>query len=175
MEEEGGLRPALCISGMRGHVRAEAARCYSGALPRTLAGKMPALPVEKTVEGGEEAGVGDGDAGGVADDAGARGAKSGDGKGHGDAVVAGRVDLGAVKRRSGGRDACGGAAGDVEAIRKFLDAGAHAAEVLGEGSDAVAFLDAQLLSVADFNSLLCVRAERCKHGQLVYHLRDLRA
>ena len=131
------------------------------------------LTVEEAVEGGEEAGVGDRDAGGVADDAGAGGAEGGDGEGHGDAVVAGRVDLGAVKRRSGGRDACGRAAGDAQAVGELFNAGAHAAEVFGQGGKAVTFLDAQFLSVADFNSLVCVRGEGCEHGQLVDHLRDL--
>lgn len=81
-------------------------------------------------------------------------------------MVAGRIN-GCAAAEASGR-----AAGYTQAIGKLLDLRAYRAQSGGERSDAIAFLDAQLTGVADFNSLLRVRRERGEHGQFINHGRD---
>src|ERR1700733_709881 len=70
------------------------------------------------------------------------GAESGYGEGHGDAVVAAGINCGAVKSL---------ASGNIEAVFKLGDFGAHGAEVFDDEGDAVGLLDAEFLGVADAN------------------------
>lgn len=113
----------------------------------------------------EEGGVGDGGAVGVEDAGFAGGGERSNSKGHGDAVVSARFDLGAVQFS-------GGAPFDAQTIRPLFDLGAHTLEIFGEGGDAVAFLDAEFCGVANLNSLLGIRPESSEHGQLVDEKRD---
>lgn len=119
-------------------------------------------------EGGEKFGEGDADTFGIADGGLAFRAESGNGKGHGDAMIAVGIDSCAA-------EFAGGAAFDAHAIGKFFNAGAHGAQSGGERGDAVAFLHAQLPCVVNFDSLLRERTKRGEHGKLVDHFGDLRA
>jgi hypothetical protein len=75
---------------------------------------------EDGVEVVGESGVGGVHAVGVADDGFALGEKSGDGEGHGDAVIAEAVDHGSAAA----------AAFDFHAVLEFLHVGSHGAEVV---------------------------------------------
>jgi len=97
----------------------------------------------------EKSWIGDGGALGVADHGRAGRSQSRYGEGHGDTVVAVRLDFRAAQF------SCGSAF-DAQAVRAFFYRGAHAAKVFGEGCDAIAFFDAQFRGVANLNSLLGV-------------------
>ena len=61
-------------------------------------------------------------------------------------------------------------AGDVEAIFKLFNFSTHGAEIFGDESDAVGFLDAEFLSVADADSAACVGSDGGEDGELVNEL-----
>src|ERR1700676_640998 len=85
----------------------------------------------------------------VTDGGGSVGRQAGDRKSHGDAVVSVRIDLGAAQTS-------GFAAFDAKAVGAFFNGGAHAAQISGEGRNAVAFFYAEFGGVADLDSLFCV-------------------
>jgi hypothetical protein len=83
------------------------------------------------------------------------GAEGGDGERHGDAVVGAGVDLGPVE---------GLGAGYFEAVGIFGEDGAHRAEIAGDQVDAVGFLDAEFLGVADDEAVRGVGGDGGEHG-----------
>ena len=110
-----------------------------------------------------EAGVGGIDAVGVVDDGLALGEKPGDGEGHGDAVIAVRVDLGALERLP---------AVDRHAVLELLHIGSHFTQVLDGGGDAVGFLHAQFAGVADVGVALGQRGGDGDDGDLIDEVGD---
>ena len=76
---------------------------------------------------------------GTLDEGFSRGAESSHAEGHGDAVIVGGVDGGAVK---------GLAARYVEAIFELGEFGSHGAEVFRDEGDAVGLFDAEFFGVA---------------------------
>ena len=97
------------------------------------------------------------------DDAFAFREKPGDGEGHGDAVVAVAIDHGGVQRL---------AAFDFHAVLELIDLGSHGAEVVDDGGDAVGFLDAEFLGVADDRAALGQRGGDGDDGNLIDQVRD---
>src|SRR5215470_11863706 len=75
-------------------------------------------------------------------------------------MIAAGIDFGAT-------ELTGAAAFDTQAIGTLFEPGSHALEVFGERGDAVAFLYAKLLRIADLDSLLRVRPEGREHRQFV--------
>ena len=61
-------------------------------------------------------------------------------------------------------------AGHIETIFKLLDLGAHGAQILGDQSDAVGFLDAKFSSIADADAAAGVGRDGGKHGQFIDQL-----
>ena len=87
-----------------------------------------------------ESGIGGLDALNTLDDGLALGKEPRDGEGHGDAVVAERVDLGPLES---------GASRDFHAVGEFINRHTHAAQVFGDSRDAVALFDAEFLRILD--------------------------
>ena len=69
-----------------------------------------------------------------------------------------RVDLGSTELLP---------AGNSEAVGKFLDFRAHAAQIFRHGPDAVALLHAQLFSPPYFESIFRLRSQNSQDGHLV--------
>ena len=80
------------------------------------------------------------------------GGEGGDAEGHGDAMVAKRIEC-------GGTEAL--AAFDAEAVGPDVDLDAHAAKVFGHGGDAISLLDAQFARVPHFETT----ARGTEHGE----------
>src|ERR1017187_1534803 len=74
-------------------------------------------------------------------------AKRGNGKRHGDAMITEGIEFGAVQTL---------AAENAQAVGTLVDLGAHLAQVGGNGSDAIGFLDSQLFGIAHFESIVGV-------------------
>ena len=110
---------------------------------------------------GEEFGEADGGGFGALDLGVGGGAEGGDGEGHGDAVIGAGVDGCAVE---------GLVAGDVEAVGVLGEGGAHGGEVFGYEGDAVGFLDAKLVGVADGDAGAGVGSDGGEDGELVDEL-----
>ncbi len=121
-----------------------------------------ALPFGDFIQQIEKLREADGDGVCALDERVAGGAEGGDAEGHGDAVIAARIDLSAVE---------GLAAGNIEAIIELGDFSAHGAKVFYDEGDAVGFLDAQLPRAADANAAACERRDGGEYGQLVNELR----
>ncbi len=81
-------------------------------------------------------------------------------------MVATRIDDGSVKLL---------AAGDVQAIFKLFNFGAHGTEISSDEGDAIGFLDAEFFSVADSNTAAGVRADGGEDGKFVDELSGERA
>src|SRR5712691_9080404 len=112
-----------------------------------------ALPLSEPVERGKKIREGNGGAVGVADDAFALRGKRCDGKGHGGAVVAVRVNFGTAQGSAGARRR---AASDAQAVGTFLHLRSHPTQVLDQRGDAVTLLYTQLLRIADLDAPLGV-------------------
>ena len=95
---------------------------------------------------------------GVANDGFARSEETGDGKGHGDAVIAEAIDLRGVQWR---------AAGDFHAIFVLGDIATHRAEVVDDGRDAIGFLHAKFAGIADDRGAIGKRGGNRKHRDLI--------
>ena len=114
------------------------------------------------VEQVEELGEADGGGFGALNQGFTFGAEGGNAEGHGDAVVAAGIDDGSVELL---------AAGDIEAIFELFNFCAHGAKIACDEGDAIGFLDAQFLGVANANAAAGVRADGGEDGKFVDELR----
>jgi hypothetical protein len=120
------------------------------------------LTLGKAIQFLKKRGEGNGGAIGVTDDGVSIGGEAGDGKGHGDTVVAAGIDFGAPQFS-------GAKAGNLEAVRAFFDHGVHAAKIFSKRGDAVAFFDTKFGGIPNLNSFLSVGTESGEHRQFVNH------
>src|SRR6185436_8182359 len=111
----------------------------------------------KPLEHAEEFGIGHGRGAGAANGRRPRSAERRHRERHRQTVVVAGVHVAAAEPH---------APPDVEAVWLLVDLAAHAAEAVGKRRNAIAFLDAQLLSTADLN-LAPVRGHRGQHRQFV--------
>ncbi len=90
------------------------------------------------------------------------GAKSGDAEGHGNAMVASRVNGCPVQSL---------ATGNVQAVFKLGNLGAHGAQILHDQLNAVGLFHAKLFGVADANASTGIGRDGGKNRKLVDELR----
>ena len=69
------------------------------------------------------------------------------------------------------RAAQGGGTMNFEPVTHFDNLRAHGAQVVGDGSYAIGFLNAQLLRMADNGCAVCQRTGNRQYGQLIDELR----
>jgi hypothetical protein len=91
------------------------------------------------------------------------GKETGNGEGHGDAVVAKAIDGGTLEL---------GPADDLHAIVELGDGDAHAAEVIGYGGDAVCLLHAELSGIADAGRAVGQCSGHGEDGEFINHIGD---
>ena len=89
--------------------------------------------------------------------------QAGDGEGHRDAVVAETVNHRAVEWL---------AAVDFHAVFELLNLGSHRAQAVDDGGDAVGFLDAQFLGIADDGAALRERGGDGDDGNFIDKICD---
>ena len=94
------------------------------------------------------------------------GAQGGYAEGHGDAMVAAGVD---------GRSMQSLTAGDIEPVLKLLHVRAHGPQIARDQSDAIRFLDAQFLRIANADAAARAGSDGGKHRKFVDQLGRQRA
>ena len=120
--------------------------------------QLPALAFGDEVEEVEEFGEANGGGFCTLDYGFTFGAEGRDAECHGDAVVTTGVDDGSVELLT---------PGDVKTIFKFFDFGAHGAEIACDEGDAIGFLDAEFLGVANANAAAGVGADGSEYRELI--------
>lgn len=113
------------------------------------------------VEEIEEFGEADGGGFGALDEGFTFGAQRGYAEGHGDAMISAGVDDGSVQLLS---------SRDVQSIFKFFHLGAHGAEISRDESNAIGFLDAEFLGIADADAAAGVGADGGEDGKFIDEL-----